>query len=262
MQDTLEVPARFRGPPESGNGGYVAGLLAEQIGDAPADIDNAAVEVTLRAPTPLDRQMQLLEADRLETDGLETDGQGLQLILGETLIAEARWTTLTLDIPEPPGFAAALAARQDSPSLQKDLNPFLPDGTGFHPICFCCGADVEPEEGLHVYPAAVAGFDGVAAAWQPSLTFADDQGYLPERILWAGLDCPGQFAYLNAGIRTGMLGRITGRMLAPVLADQELVIIGWCLEVERSKHFAGTALFDAQGTLCGYTRQVWIGRRD
>lgn len=252
MKDSINVPSRFRGPPESGNGGFVAGILAESLQRESALRDEEAVEVTLRAPTPLDQPMQTLSPEE----------GSLQLILGETLIAEARRTTLTLEVPEPPSFAAALAVRPDSPSLQKALNPFVPGGRGFHPICFCCGADVDPDEGLHVYPARVDGFEGVAAAWRPSSVFADADGLLPERILWAGLDCPGQFAYLNAGIRTGMLGRITGRILTPVKADQNLVIIGWCLEVERSKHFAGTALFDESGELCGYTKQVWIGRRD
>lgn len=117
------------------------------------------------------------------------------------------------------------------------------EGRGFHPICFCCGADVENEAGLQVFSAPlerIEGFDGVAAAWRP----------------------PAQFAYLAAGIRTGMLGRMTGRMIKKVPADQDCVVIGWCLEVERNKHFAATALFDAAGDLCGYSEQVWIGRRD
>jgi hypothetical protein len=250
MQESIIVPARFRGPPESGNGGYVAGVVAECFGnEASAD---AAVEVTLRAPTPLDREMTVLRAE---------DGS-VQLVLGETLIAEARQTELSLEIPTPPSFAAALAARSNSPSFFENINPLLPEGTGFHPICFCCGADVAPNEGLHVYAAPVAGFDGVAAAWQPSVEFADSDGLLPNPILWAALDCPGQFAYLVGGIRTGMLGRMTGKILKPAQVDQELTVIGWRIEVERMKHFAGTALFDESGDLCGYSRQVWIGRRD
>ena len=250
MQESIIVPARFRGPPDSGNGGYVAGVVAECFGrESSAD---AAVEVTLRAPTPLDREMAVLQSE---------DGS-VQLVLGETLIAEARQTELSLEIPPPPSFADALAARSDSPSFFENINPLLPDGTGFHPICFCCGADVAPDEGLHVYAAPVDGFDGVAAAWQPSAEFADREGLLPEPILWAALDCPGQFAYLVGGIRTGMLGRMTGRILRPVKVDQELTVIGWRIEVERMKHFAGTALFGESGDLCGYSRQVWIGRRD
>ncbi len=252
MQESIIIPARFRGPPESGNGGYVAGVIAECFPKQPAATADSAIEVTLRAPIPLDRAMTTLRPD----------DDSLQLILGETLIAEASRTELALEVPEPPSFAAALAAQPESPSFFEHINPLLPKGTGFHPICFCCGADVEDDEGLHVYAAPVEGFDGVAAAWQPSTVFADEAGYLPERILWAALDCPGQFAYLAAGIRTGMLGRMTGRILKPVPLAQELTVIGWRIEVERVKHFAGTALFDETGDLCGYSKQVWIGRRD
>ena len=164
-----------------------------------------AIEVTLRAPTPLDRPMSVFR----------TEASSLQVILGETLIADATRTELTLEVPESPTFAAALAAAPKSPSFTPNINPLMQDGTGFHPICFCCGADVDDkggkETGLHVYAAPVDGFEGVAAAWHPAATFADTDGYLPDRIIWAALDCPGQFAYLAAGIRTGMLGRITNR---------------------------------------------------
>ena len=129
-------------------------------------------------------------------------------------------------------------------------------------MCFCCGVDVEDKQGLHVYAAAVEGYAGVAAAWRPPQSFTDAQGYLPSEVVWAALDCPGQFAYYVDGIRTGLLGRMTGRVVKPVPAEQDLVITGWRIGVERSKHFAGTALFDAQGELCAYSRQVWIGRQD
>ena len=46
QSDEVHIAHRFRGPPASGNGGYVVGLLAEWI-DGPA-------EVTLLAPPPLD----------------------------------------------------------------------------------------------------------------------------------------------------------------------------------------------------------------
>ena len=43
---TMTIPRRFRGPPNSGNGGYVCGMLARNIA--------GAAEVTLRAPPPLE----------------------------------------------------------------------------------------------------------------------------------------------------------------------------------------------------------------
>ena len=48
----------------------------------------------------------------------------------------------------------------------------------------------------------------------------------------------------------------------PLSADDDLVVIGWRQEIERRKHFAGTALFDGAGRLCALARQTWIGRMD
>jgi hypothetical protein len=45
MSNAVTIERRFRGPSESGQGGYSCGLLARAI-DAPA------AEVTLRAPPP------------------------------------------------------------------------------------------------------------------------------------------------------------------------------------------------------------------
>ena len=50
---TITIPRRFRGPPNSGNGGYVCGILARQIA--------GAAEVTLRAPPPLETELDLVE---------------------------------------------------------------------------------------------------------------------------------------------------------------------------------------------------------
>jgi hypothetical protein len=168
VTETITIPFRFRGPPNSGNGGYVAGAIAERFA-ASAGAD-AAIEVTLRAPIPLDTPMTLERPD----------ADHLRMLLGETLIAEAARTTLKLDVPQPPSFAAALAARDASPSFYKGVNPFIPDGTGFHPVCACCGADTPVGEGLHVYAAPVPGFDGAAAAWRPHPALAGPDGRLPQ----------------------------------------------------------------------------------
>jgi hypothetical protein len=252
VSESIVIPFRFRGPPNSGNGGYVAGAIAERFDPRQRAADDAAIEVTLRAPIPLDTPM------RLE----RPDADHVRVTLGDTLIAEAARTTLTLDVPRPPTYAAALAGRADSPSFYRGVNPYLPDGTGFHPVCACCGADAPLGEGLHVYAGPVAGFDGVAAAWRPHLALGDAERKLPDAIVWTALDCPGQFAYMVAGIRTGLLGRMTARLVKPVYAETDLVVIGWRLEIEGKKHFAGTALFDAAGDLCAFARQTWIGRME
>ena len=58
MKDTLLVPARYRGPATSGNGGCVAGALAHELGDT----FGRAVTVTLRQPPPLDVTLRIAPA--------------------------------------------------------------------------------------------------------------------------------------------------------------------------------------------------------
>jgi hypothetical protein len=250
MSAQITIPCRFRGPPNSGNGGYVAGVAATAL---VGDHSDAAVEVTLRAPIPLDTAMTVVR----------DDADHLRVLLGEQLIVEAARTSLALTVPPPPTYTAALAARERSPSFYPGVNPLVPAGTGFHPVCVCCGADVAADQGLHVYAAPVPGTDGVAAAWRPHPALIDSAGYLPAPIVWTALDCPGQFAYLVSGIRTGLLGRMTARILQAVPGDRDLVVTGWRLGIERKKHFAATALFDAAGeTLYAIAEQTWIGRMD
>ena len=51
QSETVTIPGRFNGPANSGNGGYVCGLLA-------AHMDGAS-EVSLRAPPPLEVPLRL-----------------------------------------------------------------------------------------------------------------------------------------------------------------------------------------------------------
>ena len=48
----VRINRRFRGPPDSGNGGYVCGLVAQALGGSDC-------EITLHAPPSLDRDLQL-----------------------------------------------------------------------------------------------------------------------------------------------------------------------------------------------------------
>ena len=52
---TMTIARRFRGPPNSGNGGYVCGMLARYI--------SGAAEVVLRAPPPLETELDVVEIE-------------------------------------------------------------------------------------------------------------------------------------------------------------------------------------------------------
>ncbi|HKH69371.1 MAG TPA: hypothetical protein VKA75_18570, partial [Reyranella sp.] len=77
MDDMLIIEPRFNGPRLSGNGGYVGGVMAGKFTRAFGG--DGAVEITLRAPIPIDRRLQVVR-----------DGDALLLRDGDTLICEAR----------------------------------------------------------------------------------------------------------------------------------------------------------------------------
>jgi hypothetical protein len=79
----IVIERRFRGPPESGQGGYTCGVLAREI--------DGAAEVTLRKPPPLERELTL-----------ESDEGGRHVLRdAHTILAEAMPTTLEIDTPPP-----------------------------------------------------------------------------------------------------------------------------------------------------------------
>lgn len=243
---TVTIAHKFRGPPNSGNGGYVAGVFADFLGV------QGPVEVTLRSPVPLDASMTVENRHDAETEYVT-------ISRGDTLIAEARAAALQMDVPEPPARDAIVAAAPNSPSLLEGDNGLVP-GRGFHPICFCCGAD--HEDGLEVFTAPVEDTDQVATVWQTRDAWASKDGLLPEEFLWTALDCPGQFAWYASGVLTGLLGRITAEILRPAPAGDDYIVLAWPIDIDGKKHFAGSAIFDGEHNLIAKAKSVWIGRRE
>lgn len=245
IKHTITIAERFRGPPTSGHGGYVSGRFAELI-DAPP---NQAIEVTLRAPIPLDAILQV-QRDQKQTSICT-------IWDGDTLIAEVRVEPLSISVPSPPSLAAIESAAPRSAALIPNLNHLLPGRTGFHPICFCCGP--EHEDGLGVFVAPVD--QQVACIWETQPQWADSDGNIPHAFLWTALDCPAQYAFLAEGIRTGLLGRMTASIQNQPKAGERLTVTAWTLEISGKKHFGGSAIFDEEDNLIGSAKTVWIGRQ-
>ena len=88
MNDTLIIPIGFNGPRLSGNGGYVAGRLAGKFTEKFGG--NGTVEITLRAPIPIERPLALVR-----------DGDVLKMQDGDTLVCEARAGSLAQLVPPP-----------------------------------------------------------------------------------------------------------------------------------------------------------------
>jgi hypothetical protein len=242
MQESVVIEERFRGPPQSGNGGFVGGTFAKF-----ACAGEGEAQVTLRAPIPLDAPLQVNRS----TDSIT-------ITRGDTLIAEVKRVDYDLEIPQPPSWQEAEQAASGSFSFSRNDNELFKGRIGFHPICFCCGA--EHDDGLGVFAAPVG--QQVAAIWKTKPEWADSEGNLPDEFLWTALDCPGQFAYRAQGILTGMLGRITAKVHRKAKAGETYMVTAWPIRVEGKKHFAGSAVFDAEGNLITEAITLWIGRRE
>lgn len=121
------IDRRFRGPVDSGNGGYSCGVFAAA--------DEA--EVTLRLPPPLATPL-----------GRDADGR---VWAGGALVAEVRPGTPGLDPQPPVDWDEAVAAAH-------------PDLSSPFPECFVCG-HARGGDALHIHAGPVDGRGVVAAPW-------------------------------------------------------------------------------------------------
>lgn len=232
----IVIARQFRGPPNSGNGGYVCGVLAREI-EGPST-------VALRALIPLDVPL-----------AFDVNESGARLTASEgTLIAEgARSTTTLPDPPAPPSLAEARAAGARCQFVEKP----------FHPPCFTCSSIREDGDGLRILPGQIEGAPPghIACVWTPHAAFARADGMIPVEIVWAALDCPGSLAWIvKTGMGGGLLGTMSGEVLRLPKAGEPTIVTAWPIENSGRKFVAGVALFDAQGTLMARGSQIWIGR--
>ena len=234
-QECVLITRRFHGPPDSGNGGYVAGLLGAHIA-GPA-------EITLRAPIPLDRPLDV-----------HAVGSRFDLKDGEILVAEAAPAIgFDLDVPFAPGWDEAMAcATHGGSGVESE----------FHQ-CFVCGAGRVPGDGLRVLAQHLPATNGKPAmslaAWQPHANFARTDGLISPEFLWSALDCPGAVAVLGEDDqRIVLTGRMAGIVEHLPRAGENLVVMGWSLGGEGRKLYSGTAVIDAAGKILARARITWI----
>ncbi|WP_372785478.1 hypothetical protein [Phenylobacterium sp.] len=231
----IVIAQQFCGPPNSGNGGYVCGVLAR-------DIDGPATSM-LRARVPLDVDLELTLADGA---AVMTDAEGSLVGRGDVAAA-----ALLPRPPRPPSLERARAAG----------DRYLGHEQRIHPICFTCGPERHEGDGLRVFAGQVEGAPAghVACAWTPDQAFADAEGLVSTEVIWAALDCPGFFAWVvKEGRHGALLGTMTGEVIRRPRAGEPCIVTAWPLVREGRKETAGVALFDADGELLARAHQVWI----
>lgn len=230
MERQVTISRRFRGPPTSGNGGYVAGLLASALGASQC-------AVSLFKPPPLDRPLRIQLA-----------GDEARLLDREELIGAATRAEVTIGVPAPPALVEARAAEARFAGLTDHI----------FPGCFVCGPERAPGDGLRIFPGEAG--NQVASSWTPGADLADAAGMIRPEFLWAALDCPGYFA--TGGVAgLAVLGSMKARLHGPAASAQELIVTGWRIGSEGRKHRVGTALHDRDGKLLAAALATWITLR-
>jgi hypothetical protein len=231
------VPARFNGPPASGQGGYSAGALA-------AHVDGSA-SVSLRRPVPLDEELEVRIDHDDDVVARAYDAAGELVLEATSAPALATWDAPTVSVAE----AHAAAAR------------FTPPAEGTFDHCFVCGR-ARHDDGFGVFLGPVEGTDLVAAPWTPPEWSADADGAVVPEHVWAALDCPGYFAAFGLEGTLAFLARQQSELHAPIRAGVEYVAVGRPLGRDRRKGFAATAIVDPDGTVLAQSEQLLIAPRE
>jgi hypothetical protein len=227
--ETVTIARRFRGPPDSANGGYACGVVAARV--------SAGCTVRLHRPPPLDRPLEVRRSG------------GVSLYDGVDLIAEGAAALPGAEVPAPVSLETAAAAADRY--RWSTEHPF--------PECFVCGPERHAHDGLRIFPGRVMDRDIVAAPWQPDRTVCDG-GRVRQEVVWAALDCPSWFGILEfeTDARVALLGQLTARVVRPPRLNEACVVIGWSRGRQGRKLYGGAALYTGAGELIGSSDALWI----
>jgi hypothetical protein len=227
---TITIAPRFNGPPGSGNGGYVCGLMAREI-------ERPSV-ATLRAPPPLAKPLSLTHED-----------DAVALRDGEALLGEAHPATFALEPPPAPTLAEAeIAARH-----------YLGFRDHRYPTCFTCGLARPAQDGLCLCTGAVEGRNMVACTWTPAPDLDRGDGVVASEFIHAALDCPSYWSLPRAGAMAALLARLTSNIDGelPRIGDT-LIVAAWPIASEGRKHRAATAIYTAHREPIARAEALWI----
>ncbi|EFQ82551.1 hypothetical protein HMPREF0063_11760 [Aeromicrobium marinum DSM 15272] len=226
----VTIAPRFNGPDHSGNGGYVAGLVAEALGRP------GPVTSTLRLPPPLATPLAWEHGDdevRLETHGGAVVGTAV-----------------------PGEFSRAAPAFADTVEIAAGLAAY--PGFHHHPFdhCFTCGTARAAGDGLRIFTGPTTP-GRTAGSWSVHPDHADAGGAVGTPVAWAGLDCPGGWA-ADFTLQPMVLGRMTAEVVRPPRAGEQLHAAGELHVRDGRKFHTSTALYTAAAELVGRAEQTWI----
>jgi hypothetical protein len=228
--EDLEISARFCGPPNSGNGGYVCGRIAKNL--------SGAVAVRLKAPPPLNTVLRR-----------EWTTDSARLLHEATVIGEAKTAPFSLEPPSPPSIGQAERAAESCPGFKRHV----------FPRCFVCGPARSAGDGLRIFPGLLGDSTIYAAPWVPDPSLTNEGGKVASEFIWSALDCPSGFAVLP--VPEGMaivLGELCVAVQRDLMVGKPTVVSAWPIAHEGRRRISGSAVHTSGGELVAVARAVWI----
>lgn len=234
----VEIPGRFTGPSNSGNGGYTCGVLADAMGQRMGD----AVEVTLKMPPPLDTPLHV-----------EHEVGLWRLMDGGRDVATSRTVNDDLDIGSIPRVTSDDAASGPAGFPFAEHHPF--------PQCYCCGTGRDDGLSIHCGHVPMADGSGIwASPWtatESAVTSTD--GAVDNRFVWTALDCPSAAPFCKPDGDPVVLGRLAMVQHEPVPLGEQLVVLSWPLHEEGRKHTGASVIVRPGATApLAEARATWI----
>lgn len=238
MAFTLKIDPRYCGPPDVGNGGYVAGRLAAGLPD-----ESQGVQVRLRAGTPLATELTA-----------QADDPGSWLLrAGDDVVAQAQVAPLDdFEAPPLPDDAAIDAAVGGCRAFR--THPF--------PGCFVCGPDRGEGDGMRIFPGWHASHGVAVAPFVATPDLADASGHLAREFLWAALDCTGSFALLEdealaRALEPMVLGQLTVSITERPRVGERLLVAGWTTRQEGRRGWVRSVLA-REGRVLARSEAIWV----
>ena len=284
--EAVRIAHRFRGPAQSGSGGYVAGTVGTALARVAGDL---VPQVRLMIPPPLDTTLSLTTTpetaappDTPASAKLQDTSTNLRANAA-TPMASGRAASANAPTASansmPSGRAASARLVTDGGTLVASatavdaavladaaIDPVSPDearaaessyrGLSNHPFpgCFVCGP--ENAEGLQLRPGPIG--DGrTACTWTPAADLAAVDGLIDPVYLWSALDCPGGWS-IDLDGRPSVLGQMTACVDARPTPGDPCVIIGRLLSEDGRKTHTATTLYDPDGRVLARAHHTWI----
>ncbi|PJZ83058.1 hypothetical protein [Leptospira harrisiae] len=239
---SIQINEKYCGPPMSGNGGYIAGITANQI-------QNNASVIKIKSPAPLNQPLYFVKDPSINKIKLLD-------IDNNVIIAEGQEDN-DFYLPFP---------KFDNKSIEEIRKP-IHEYLGFqkHPFstCFVCGPEREHEDGMRIFPAKISDQTGFAylhgAIWNPWKKLGDTNDKILNEIVWAALDCPGGFAVSFVDPIMIVLVKLRARINENISVNDTYAIQAWEIGRNRRQRIAGTAIYRLSDFKCvAYSEAYWM----